>query len=550
MNSPLEIIIEQLPDGRWTPSGQWNTYCPAHGDQRSRHLYIAEGEDKRLLIKCHKGCAAKDIMEAVGLTEADMFVPRSKVESNPPLGVITNYQIRDLSGEHVATHKRKDYPDGSKRVWWTTTKGEPGLGGRKTDDLPLYGCHRAQDKARVIIVEGEKAAEALQRLGLPAVGTVTGAASTPSLSNLQWLEGKTVILWADADDDGEKHMRRVGKLLEDVAATVQWFEWAEAPDKGDAADHPDVQGGKSTIKSLIKALKDAPPFRPPHNRETDGAATMGVYIPESRKLRRLRREHGGITGIKTGLPRVDAGLHGFNRGCSYIFAARPSVGKSVVIGQFAYVAAQQHKRVLLQSAEMSAAQYLQRMAYYLADVDYFAGMDGRTTEEEEERVDMAEELIARLPLQVDDWGGQTVDRIRHNVETHEPDILFVDYLQYLIPEDVRANRNTQVGQLSRDLSRIKSDYDIPVVVAAQLNRSPEGRPDKTPMMGDLRDSGEIEQDADAVILLHRPYMHSKEHDDDVMEMSCQKFRMGVTWKATFYFLEDQMIITDETGVRV
>jgi replicative DNA helicase len=218
---------------------------------------------------------------------------------------------------------------------------------------------------------------------------------------------------------------------------------------------------------------------------------------------------------------------------------------SVCIGQFALTAAQQGYRTLLQSAEMAAFQYLQRMAYYHAEVSYFRGMDGKTSDQEEKLVDAAEEDIGALPLTVDDLGSQNIDRIRRNIEQHEPDILFVDYLQYLVPDDPRAPRTQQVGQLSRDLARIKGDYNIPIVSAAQLNRKAEDRTDRRPMMSDLRDSGEIEQDADAIMLIHRPNRFKKDEEDNLMEIDCQKFRPGITWFAEFSFLHDQMFITEK-----
>lgn len=542
--SPLDNILQHLSSVKKV-GGQWAAYCPAHGDTRNQHLYLAEAEDGRVILNCKKGCTPEEVVASLGLEMRDLF---AKTETRH-----TKYEIRDSEGVLIAIHHRKDIPGKSKRMWWTTPEGKPGLGGRRTDDLPPYGCDkiaRIKSDKRVVVVEGESAANALLRAGIPAVGTVTGAASTPSKRALSFLGGRTVVLWPDNDDDGYRHMRRVGKLLDGLADEVLWFEWPDAPAKGDAANHPLLRtGDREDVKALAEQLKSSEPYRPPHDPATDGAGSFAVYISESRALRRLRRQGGGITGIRTGLPRVDHGLHGFNRGDMYIIAARPSVGKSVCIGQFAFVAAQQGHRVLLQTAEMAASQYLQRMAYYHAQVDYFRGMDGKTTDVEERIVDAAEEEIGYMPLFVDDYGSQTIERIRRNMEQHEPDIVFVDYLQYLMPDDVRANRNQQVGQLSRDLARLKGDYNVPVVVAAQLNRAPEMRKDRRPMMSDLRDSGEIEQDADAVILLHRPNQHNHDKEDNILEMDCQKFRKGVTWFADFRFARGQMFIADkEEGV--
>lgn len=551
---PLGNVLEQLPGSKSSGDKQFSAYCPAHGDERTRHLYLSEGDDGRVLMTCHKGCTAEEIVASLGMDMKDLFpceTPKPISDNGHPVKTRSvRHEIRDLDGNVVAIHHRKPEPTEDdpkrKRVWWTTPTGKPGLAGRRTDDLPLYGADRVvKREGRVLLVEGEVAADALIKAGIPAVGTVTGAASTPSKASLSFLEGRTVILWPDADHEGEQHMRRVGKMLQGIAREVQWYEWRKAPEKGDAADHPLLRSGRrEDAVALSKEIKEAPSFCPPHDPATDGAGSFAVYISESRANRRLRREGGGVTGIRTGLPKIDQCLHGFNKGDSYYFAGAPSEGKSIVIGQFTLAAAMQNKRTLLQTAEMSATQYLQRMAYYYSEVNYFKGMNGETTEQEERLVDAAEEDIAAMPLFVDDLGSQNIERIRRNIEQFEPEILFVDYLQYLVPDDPRANRNMQVGQLSRDLARIKGDYNIPVVVAAQLTKEVEKRAGRRPMMSDLRDSGEIAQDADAVMLIHRPNRFKKDQKDNVLDIDCQKFRMGMTWFASFQFMDDQMFITD------
>lgn len=554
--TPLDNVLAHLA-GVKRSGEQWVALCPSHGDERNPHLYINEGDNEAVLLHCHKGCTTDEVLGAMGLEMTDLFPPKEKSDKKGPRKEVassSSHKIRDAHGNVVAIHHRKPEPRPDdpkhKRVWWTGPNGKPGLAGRRSDDLPLYGCHHIVKKGEggnVVLVEGETAAEALLKTGIPAVGTVTGADNTPSKKSLAFLEGRTVILWPDNDDLGVKHMRRVGKMLQGIATEILWHEWEGAPEKGDAADHPLTQpgAGRDGALNLATMLKRSPTFHPPHDPLTDGAGSMSHFISESRAMRRQKREGGGVTGIRAGLPTIDQGLHGFNKGNLYYFAARPSEGKSVCIGQFALHAAMQGHRVLLQSAEMAAFQYLQRMAYYYAEVSYFRGMAGRTTDQEERLVDASEEDIGAMPLIVDDLGSQNIDRIRRNIEQHEPDILFVDYLQYLIPDDSRASRTQQVGQLSRDLARIKGDYNIPVVAAAQLNRKAEDREGRRPMMSDLRDSGEIEQDADAIMLIHRPNRFKKDEEDTIVEIDCQKFRQGITWFAEFHFVPDQMFITDK-----
>ena len=113
----------------------------------------------------------------------------------------TRYLILDASGVHMAAHVREDLEDRDgtpkKRVWWERSDGKKGLGDLPTSDLPLYGVERPCDheRASVVVCEGEKDPAALSRIGVLAVGTVTGAGGTPSNEVLRWLLGRDVILW-------------------------------------------------------------------------------------------------------------------------------------------------------------------------------------------------------------------------------------------------------------------------------------------------------------------------------------------------------------------
>jgi hypothetical protein len=153
----------------------------------------------------------------------------------------TVYELKNLDGTLEAFHVRIDRADGSKSFYWRRPDGASGLGGLRTADLPLFGSERIASFDRgkmVVILEGEKATEAAQQaLGLQALGTVTGASSTPSAAVLECLRGLDVVLWPDADEAGRKHVERIAKLLLGVARTVKLLEPpAGVPVGWDAAD--------------------------------------------------------------------------------------------------------------------------------------------------------------------------------------------------------------------------------------------------------------------------------------------------------------------------
>lgn len=541
---PLENVLASL-ENAIEKNGRYEAFCPAHGDDRTRHLTVSLGEECKVLLKCHKGCSTQSVLDAMNLDFRDLF-PRPLQK-----GMRSAYRIWDHKGRKVATHHRDDSGE-KKRIWWTDASGKPGLGEMKGESLPLYGAPaiaRLPLGTPVVLCEGEKATDALTQHNIPAAGTLTGASGTPSIKSLEVLRGHKVVLWPDADTQGVKHMQRIGKQILAMGIEVGWFEWKDAPEKGDAADHPATTGGKeSLLMELRGSLYTVPDFTPPRNREEDGATTFIHAVSVYEELRRMRRENGGISGIRTGLPRVvDPGIHGLNRGYSYVVAARPNCCKSLFVGQMALTAAMNGHRVLLQTPEMAEVQYLDRFACYMAQVNYFHVQEGRIADWEERILGAASEDIANLPLLVDDYGGQTTRRVRENIERHEPDLVVIDYLQFMKPDDPKANRNQQVGQISRDLAELKNDYDIPVVIAAQLNRATEYRANSEPVLPDLRDSGEIEQDADVVLMLHRPDINNadKTPEEEDIRILCRKNRMGRLWNTTVHFVPGQQWLTDQ-----
>ena len=192
---------------------------------------------------------------------------------------VTRYDILDATGAHIATHVRHEYPGGKKTFIWQLLDGTYGLGGIATCDLPLYGVHNLGDwRGLVVIVEGEKAADALYAAGIHALGTVTGSSGTPGAIALGELSGRLVYLWPDNDDVGRAHMERIAATLEDLGVVVRWITWVDAPAGGDAADLL-ATGNNAEIAELLAEASARPlapgasPFAAPENR---GLATLSA----------------------------------------------------------------------------------------------------------------------------------------------------------------------------------------------------------------------------------------------------------------------------------
>lgn len=209
----VDAVLTRLAAVRPNGSG-WMARCPAHEDEQAS-LSLGVGNDERVLLKCHAGCAGAAVLEALGLQWRDMW-PRPVGGNGQPSGAerVRVYELRDFDGHLVAEHVREDSAKG-KRMWWRRPGGERGLGGLRVAKLPLYGAEMLRDRpdVPVVITEGEKAADAARRLELLGLGTATGAASCPGPGPLKALEGRAVVLWPDADEPGRAHMRKVRDAL-------------------------------------------------------------------------------------------------------------------------------------------------------------------------------------------------------------------------------------------------------------------------------------------------------------------------------------------------
>jgi 5S rRNA maturation endonuclease (ribonuclease M5) len=277
---PIERVLERL-GGVEERNGKYMALCSSHNDHEAS-LSITEGDDGRVLLHCFAGCSLDEILGALGLRRADLF------ERNSHRKPSAIWQIKDAAGEVQAVHIRFDR-DGDKQVLWRLPGAQEwGLEGRKLSTLPLYRSEHVRDWPEdmlVIVVEGEKAADALASVYPAVLGTVTGAESTPVPESLQVLRGRRVILWPDADDEGFQHMQRFAERLQGIASDVRIFEWREAPPKGDAADHPAVLSrSRQSVRALLEQMASTLVWEPgsssssslPYRENDDDDATLGL----------------------------------------------------------------------------------------------------------------------------------------------------------------------------------------------------------------------------------------------------------------------------------
>jgi putative DNA primase/helicase len=266
-----EVISRFRGPRRSNGQGGYLFRCPAHADKEPS-LSVSPGNGSGPLFNCFGGCKTEDVLAAVDLTWQDVLPsrePRNPVPraiSRAP-GKINRYEIRDPSGNTIAVHVREDRPEG-KNLWWELPDGTRGLNGLKLASLPLYGIDRIGEDGEMVVVEGEKAADALRSNGIAAVGTVTGASGTPGDEAIRSLLGRPVFLWPDNDDAGRKHMDRIeAALLRLGHRNICVITWKGAPPKGDAADLVGLEGWRDDFDALMDEARavETPAAHEPEN---------------------------------------------------------------------------------------------------------------------------------------------------------------------------------------------------------------------------------------------------------------------------------------------
>jgi replicative DNA helicase len=253
-------------------------------------------------------------------------------------------------------------------------------------------------------------------------------------------------------------------------------------------------------------------------------------------INKLYESGAEVTGLASGFKDLDRITGGFQPANLVIIAARPSMGKSAFALEIAnHVAVDHETPCAFFSLEMSKQEVAQRLICSRGKVDAGHIRTGRLTRDDWPRVVQACGQLESAPLYVDDTPALSLLELRARAQTlkrRQPDLglVVVDYLQLMTTGRNEESRVQEVSSISRGLKEIAKDLDLPVVALSQLNRSPEQRHDKRPMLSDLRESGSIEQDADLVMFLYREEYYDRDDADDskkgVAEVIVAKHRNG------------------------
>lgn len=291
----------------------------------------------------------------------------------------------------------------------------------------------------------------------------------------------------------------------------------------------------AAIQGLAYALMDTA-----HEVETHPDLTAPELVDASLAAYRERaaaRAQGQAGGISTGLASLDRYVR-LEPGRFYVIAARPGMGKSALAGHMIRADRGRHRWGVI-SLEMPGREWMDRLLCAEACVDVHAYGQGWCSNADNRALALAAPELQRLHVRIADRGGmpwsQIVARARLWHSLVELDALVIDHMQIIGRDDHRMTTYEHLTSVSGQCKALAKDLRIPVILLSQLNRQVEQRQDKRPIMSDLRETGAIEQDADAVLMLYRERVYREDADPYACEIHVRKNRQGPTGHVTVRF---------------
>lgn len=294
-------------------------------------------------------------------------------------------------------------------------------------------------------------------------------------------------------------MRRLIKLNDDISNTCY--------------------AGKEPLEAILETTEKSV-FELLQRRNTgDYVPIKDIVLNALDRIEKASKNKGTVTGIPTGFIDLDYKLSGLQPSDLVLVAARPSMGKTAFVLNIAqYIAFKKEKGVAVFSLEMSKEQLVNRLFSLESQVDAQALRTGNLKDSDWEKLIEGAGIIGRSNLIIDDTPGISVSELRSKCRKykleHDIQIIIIDYLQLMTGRvGGRAeSRQQEISEISRSLKALARELNVPVVALSQLSRAVESRPDKRPMLSDLRESGAIEQDADVVMFIYRDEYYNKDSE--------------------------------------
>ncbi len=349
--------------------------------------------------------------------------------------------------------------------------------------------------------------------------------TSPELSSAEFLAGLTLSVPTSAN------IRHYANIVHDKAMLRKMIQATESVANACYLDSKPVEE--------IMDMAEKNVFDVLHKRSSEEFEPIGKIVLRSLdQISQAAKQESHITGIETGFRDLDFKTAGLQDSDLILLAARPSMGKTAfVLNLVEYVSLHSESTIAMFSLEMSKEQLVKRMLSMNSNVDSQKIRVGSLEDEDWIRLVDSVRRIGNTNLIIDDTSGITVSELRTKCRKikidHGLDMVIIDYLQLMSGSGNRRgeNRQQEISDISRSLKVMARELNVPVIALSQLSRAVEQRPDKRPMLSDLRESGAIEQDADVVMFLYRDeYYNSDTEDKNVAEVIIAKQRSGPTGK--------------------
>lgn len=505
-------LKEILPEEAKISEDEWQILCPAHNDNDPSLSVKLDRDKGRYILYCHSGCDFGDILKALKLKEEDLYLQKK---------VIKEYIYQDENGNEVYKKLRYEPKDfrivikkGNK---WVNEKGLF----RETKHYLYHLPSLLASKKPVLLVESEKSVERLEEEGF--IATTSGGAGSWEPHFNDWLKNRSVYIIPDNDKPGEEFAKEVGNQLLGKAKAIYVLELPHKKPKDDIYDFLENWGAKE----LKRRLKQAQPFRP--NRLLKLSQVRSVISEPLIKIATGKK----TIGFKTGYDKLDRATGGLAPGNLWILAARPSVGKTAMALNF--IINNPQAKIVFFSLEMNDMDIVQRLLSYHTGFSLTELRNGLLSNNGDlKKLKAAQNKLDKYNCLIEDTPHLSLRSIERKLSNiNGVDLIIVDYLGIM---DIgnNENRNNALGDITSGMRALGKKVAAPVLMLSQLSRNCEYREPPIPVLADLRDSGNIEQDADGVMFLYRP-----KNEDGIMKNSADliiaKNRHGACYGVKFLF---------------
>ena len=277
--------------------------------------------------------------------------------------------------------------------------------------------------------------------------------------------------------------------------------------------------GKESLEEVLEKTEKSV-FELLQKRNTsDFVPIKQVVLNALERIEKASKTKGTVTGIPTGFIDLDYKLSGLQPSDLILVAARPSMGKTAFVLNIAqYIAFKKDKSVAIFSLEMSKEQLVNRLFSLESQVDAQAIRSGNMKDSDWEKLIEGAGIIGQSHLIIDDTPGISISELRSKCRKYKLeqglDVVIIDYLQLMTGSVGKSSesRQQEISEISRSLKGLARELNVPVIALSQLSRAVESRPDKRPMLSDLRESGAIEQDADVVMFIYPDEYYNKDSE--------------------------------------